>query len=83
MALADKLAQPPKRMHGLPCSVAVLLQRLETHPAELDAFQAMLANPSWSATAIHKAVAEEGYEVGIQTIGRHRTQSCRCFGTLA
>lgn len=83
MALADRLNQPPTRTTGMPCSVQVLLDRLADHPDELAAFQAMMADPKWSARRIHKALVAEGYEVGQQTIGRHRVQDCRCFKSAA
>lgn len=79
MPLADKLNQPPRARHGMPCGVQVLLDKLADEPSELAAFQAMLADPKWSATAIRKAVMDEGHEVPQQTIGRHRVQACRCF----
>lgn len=63
----------------MPCSVQVLIDRLAEQPEELAAFEAMMADPAWSAAAIRKAVAAEGYEVGQQTVGRHRTGSCKCF----
>ena len=82
MALADRTK--PASIHGYPCSVGELLGRLEG--AELDAFLTMLGTPEqrgWSAAAIWKAVTDEGHEVGLQTINRHRGGKCRCYRDAA
>lgn len=79
MALSDRLAEPPKPMHGTPCSVGVLLDTLEG--AELDALRVMLGSPTqrgWSQDAIYAVLTDEGYEVGRQSINRHRGGKCRC-----
>lgn len=77
MALADRLSDTPQRQHGLPCSVGALEERLQG--AEADALHAMLHTLGWSASRIYDALAAEGFEVGRQTIQRHRSRSCRCF----
>jgi hypothetical protein len=77
VALADKLDQTAKRTHGLPCSVGALEERLDG--AEADALHAMLHTLGWSASRVYDALAAEGFEVGRQTINRHRSRSCRCF----
>lgn len=79
MALADKITAPPKPQHGLPCSIGSLLNQLEG--AELEAFQTMLGTPErrgWPATAIWRACLDEGHEIGLQSINRHRGGKCRC-----
>jgi hypothetical protein len=81
MALSDKLAQTPRRTTGLPCSVGALLDKLP--PDEADALEQMMGPLGWSAARIYEALAVEGHEVGRQTIGRHRSRSCRCFGVVA
>lgn len=81
MALAERLNQTPPRNTGMPCSVGALLDRLDK--PEADALNAMLHELGWSASRIYDAVTAEGHEVGRQTIGRHRSRSCRCFGTAA
>ena len=82
MALADHT--PPEPTTGLPCSVGSLLDRLEGD--ELAAFLTMLGTPErrgWAATAIYDAVRTEGYEVGLQSINRHRGRKCRCYRSAA
>lgn len=77
MGLAEKLTTTPARVNGLPCSVGALLDRLEGN--ERDALHAMLYELGWSARRIYDAVTAEGYDIGMQTINRHRSQACRCF----
>lgn len=81
MALADRIKEPPaKSLHGFPCSVGALLAQLDGD--ELAAFQAMLGTDEqrgWSAAAIYKAVTDEGYTIGHQSINHHRGKRCRCF----
>jgi hypothetical protein len=77
VALKDRLDDTPKRQVGLPCSVGALIDKLP--PDEADALNDMMHTLGWSAARIYEALAAEGYEVGRQTIGRHRSRSCRCF----
>ena len=77
MALADRLNSTPQRQPGLPCSIGALEDKLTG--AEADALHAMLTTLGWSAERIYAAVTAEGYEVGRQSINRHRAKSCRCF----
>jgi hypothetical protein len=81
MALSDRLQDTPQRQHGLPCSVGALEERLQG--AEADALNAMLHTLGWSARRVYEALLAEGYEVGQQTINRHRSRSCRCFKAAA
>lgn len=77
MALTDRLTDAPRRGTGMPCSVGALLDALPAD--EADALNDMMHTLGWSGTRIYEALAAEGYEVGRQTIGRHRSKSCRCF----
>lgn len=77
MALADRLDEAPRRGAGLPCSIGALEERLEGK--EADALYAMLHTLGWSASRVYETLSAEGYEVGRQTINRHRSRSCRCF----
>jgi hypothetical protein len=76
MSLSDRLEAPPRRPTGHPCSVAQLRQELPTD--EQAAFDRMLWELNWSARRIYEELLDEGYEVGLQTIGRHRRGECRC-----
>lgn len=77
MALVDRIKDDaPERKHGLPCSVGKLLEDLPAD--EADALRHMLGN-GWSMTQIYEAVTNEGHQIGMQTINRHRSRACRCF----
>lgn len=77
MALHDRLQDTPQRIHGLPCSIGALEDRLDG--TEREALDSMLHQLGWSAARIYAALSAEGYEVGAQSINRHRAKSCRCF----
>lgn len=81
MALADRLNTTPQRIHGLPCSIGALEDRLDG--AEREALDAMLHQLGWSAQRIYDALTAEGYDVGQQTINRHRSKACRCFRSVS
>lgn len=79
MALVDRLSDNVRPMHGYPCSVGALLEKLEGD--ELAAFKHMLGTPEqrgWPASKIFDAVKAEGYDVAYQTINKHRGGKCRC-----
>jgi hypothetical protein len=79
MALQDRLDNPPVRTTGQPCSVGALIGQLKGK--ELAAFQVMLGTPEnwgWSQDEIYAALTAEGYQVGRQTINRHRGGKCKC-----
>jgi hypothetical protein len=80
MSLSERIQQKPDRISGYDCSVGRLLNTLEGD--ELTALVEMLGTPEqrgWSQSEIYDALTAEGYEVGRQTINRHRAQGCRCF----
>jgi hypothetical protein len=85
VALSDRInAGRPASKHGYPCSIGTLLTTLEGD--ELEALNLMLGTPEkrgWAAGDIYDALIGEGYEVGFQTINRHRGHKCRCFRTAA
>jgi hypothetical protein len=76
MALADRVKNPAPNIHGTPCSVRTLLDTLQGD--ELAALQHMLGSREWSQAMVWKALVDEGYEVGQQSINRHRGGKCRC-----
>ena len=76
MALADRIQSTRRNMHGLPCSVGTLLDTLQGD--ELAALKHMLASREWSQAMVWKALTDEGYEVGLQSINKHRGGNCRC-----
>lgn len=81
MALADRLQSTPQRIAGLPCSIGALEDRLDGE--EREALDSMLHKLGWSAARIYDALTTEGYEVGRQSINRHRAKSCRCYKASA
>lgn len=81
MALSDRLETTPPRRPGLPCSVGALIDKLDAEEAA--ALNAMMHELGWAARRIYDALSAEGYDVGQQTIGRHRSRSCRCFKAVA
>lgn len=79
MALAERVENRIPVIHGKPCSIGALLEQLKGK--ERDALTVMLGsreNPGWSATEIYDALVAEGYQVGRQSINRHRGGRCRC-----
>lgn len=76
MALSDRIANPEYALHGKPCSVGALLETLDG--AELAALKQILADRAWSQAMVWKALTDEGYEVGLQSVNRHRGGKCRC-----
>ena len=76
MALSDRVATTKQAIHGKPCSVGVLLDTLQGD--ELDALNSILADRDWSQAMVWKALTDEGYEVGLQSVNRHRGAKCRC-----
>lgn len=81
MALSDRLSDTPQRIHGLPCSIGALEDRLDA--VEREALDSMLHKLGWSAARIYDALTAEGYDVGRQSINRHRAKSCRCYKDAA
>lgn len=76
MALKDRLAEPPKPMTGLPCSIGTLLNELDGD--ERAALETMLADRAWSQEMIWRALRDEGHVAGRQSVNRHRAGKCRC-----
>ena len=85
MALADRINQQPTTpLPGPRCSVGVLIEQLDGE--ELDALNTMLGTPErrgWTEGQIYDALTAEGYQVGRQTINRHRGGRCGCTKAAA
>jgi hypothetical protein len=80
MALVDRIAvAPPGPLHGMPCSLGALETQLATQPDESAALCRMLYDLGWNATQVWDALRAEGYDVGRQSINRHRGRKCRCY----
>ena len=71
------------RGHGLPCSVATAVALLT--PADRVTLDAWLAAPhGHPERRTDEQIAtdlgdEAGVPVGVQQVGRHRRQTCRCY----
>ena len=67
---------------GASCSIDKLLRRFDVDaPDEAAHIRAALLDPQVKHTEIRRALAEIGEEVGLSSIGRHRTNGCKnCNG---
>lgn len=74
----SELAQqgPPPPTQGLPCAIAVLLDKLDK--PEREGLATILADRDWSHSRVFKAIEDEGHKVPRQTLERHRRNECRC-----
>lgn len=66
-------------MHGTPCSIGEVYRRLEGNKAETKALDTLLYELNYNASQVWEALRAEGFEVGRQSINRHRGRKCRCF----
>lgn len=79
MALAERINDPAP-ISGLPCSIGALLAKLpKTEAAALNTMLTGTPTRRWSQTEIYTAITAEGYDVGRQSVNRHRAGQCRCF----
>lgn len=78
MSLADRLAQPPQvALRGPECTVRRLMRQLEG--ADREAFESALRDEdAWPGSTLADTMRSEGYDVGGQTIMRHRRRQCSC-----
>lgn len=77
MSLASRVNKPaPPAVHGFPCSIGALIERLDK--AEREALRVMLYDLGWNAGQVWEALRDEGHVVGRQSINRHRGGKCRC-----
>lgn len=80
MGIADKLQTTPRTQTGLPCSVSVLLSKLNDEDRE--ALEGILKNTSSgsiSSRQIYEIITAEGHEVAFTAVANHRRKACRCF----
>lgn len=73
--LAAALAAQTKRP-SVRCAIAVLYERLDEGDAR--ALRSALSDSSVEASAIFRALAEEGHKVGLSSVSRHRRRDCNC-----
>lgn len=76
MALADDIEAEARRPNRRSCGVKSLLPELP--PDDRDAITEALDNSRLPATAIQRALANNGFEIGIATLQRHRRGACAC-----
>lgn len=79
MALADKLAQVAPAATGSPCSLGVILARLDDEDRE--ALLTALGTPEQRglpAPVIYAALVADEHTLSLQQINRHRSGQCRC-----
>jgi hypothetical protein len=74
MALADKT--PATKRADIRCSVALTLSRM--NPQDRETLIGWLDDPRYTSAAIWRILTEEGHQVGMQTVGRHRKGMCSC-----
>lgn len=86
MSLSDRLEKvASSNRPGLPCRLGSLLQGNELPPKEKEYLQKILDvkldDPSRiPTTAIAEALRQEGHDMGIAAVRRHRRRECRCYG---
>lgn len=87
MSLSERLQKvASSNRPGLPCRLGSLLQGDKLAPKEKDYLEKVLdvnlGEPTRvPTTAIAEALRQEGYDIGIAAVQRHRRKECRCFGS--
>ena len=81
VSLSDRLTHAEPSKVGRPCAVGALLGALPE--VDADALRLALSvqkgdRSRLSSPVISKILAEEGYDVGAQSITKHRSGACRC-----
>lgn len=86
MSLSDRLEKvASSNRPGLPCRLGSLLKGDELPIKEKEYLEKILevklGEPTRvPTTAIAEALRQEGYDVGIAAVQRHRRRECRCYG---
>lgn len=87
MSLSERLKKvESSNRPGLPCRLGSLLQGKELAKDEKEYLEKILdvklGEPTRvPTTAIAEALRQEGYDIGIAAVQRHRRRECRCFGS--
>lgn len=87
MSLSERLQKvASSNRPGLPCRLGSLLQGDKLAQKEKDYLEKILdvdlGEPTRvPTTAIAEALRQEGYDIGIAAVQRHRRRECRCFGS--
>lgn len=87
MSLSERLEKvASSNRPGLPCRLGSLLQGDKLAQKEKDYLEKILdvdlGEPTRvPTTAIAEALRQEGYDIGIAAVQRHRRRECRCFGS--
>ena len=79
MSLSAAVKTGPERDPRRKCGLAEWLRTLD--PSERGAAESMIADPTWSASAMHRAFVREGYTQTLNVVDRHRHQQCACHVT--
>jgi hypothetical protein len=74
-----------KSRPGLACRLGSILRSSEMSSEEKTYLQKVLETPADDparipTTAITQALQQEGYQVGVAAVNRHRRRECRCYG---
>lgn len=87
MSLSERLEKvASSNRPGLPCRLGSLLQGDKLAQKEKDYLEKILdvdlGEPTRvPTTAIAEALRQEGYDIGIAAVQRHRRKECRCYGS--
>jgi len=87
MSLSERLEKvASSNRPGLPCRLGSLLQGKELAKDEKEYLEKILevklGEPTRvPTTAIAEALRQEGYDIGIAAVQRHRRRECRCYGS--
>ena len=76
MSLEERLAAPPTAT-GRICAVRELLDSI-TSANEKAALIRALENKAWGHSALTRELKEEGYDISLRQIERHRRGECKC-----
>lgn len=86
MSLVKRLDEAASRSRpGLACRLGSILRGNDMSAEEKTYLQKVLETPADDparipATAIMQALHQEGYQIGVAAVNRHRRRECRCYG---